>query len=88
MKVILSPRAEKQLRKLAKIDQIAVAKKIRQIKDEQDKGKPEKLKGYKSIFRIRVGNYRIVYRTVRNEVYIVLMGHRKDIYELLRQLID
>lgn len=87
MRVIISPRADKQLRKLPKIDQIAVAIKIRSVKDLSSAiSGEEKLSGYKNIFRVRIGNYRIVYRKTPGEVYIVLISHRKDIYQLVKQL--
>lgn len=88
MKVILSSRAEKQLRKLAKIDQIAIAKKIRELGNDTNSLQKEKLQGFRDIFRVRVGNYRIVLRSKINELYIIIIGHRKDIYRLLKQLFD
>ena len=87
MKVVLSPRAEKQLKKLPKVDQIAVAKKIRLIRDEKAVVGEEKLKDFENIFRVRVGDYRIVYRKTRKEAYIVLIRHRKDVYRLVKQLL-
>lgn len=87
MRIILSPQAEKQLKKIPKIDQIAIAEKIRKMKDEMVVGEIEKLKGFANIFRARVGNYRIVFRKTPGEVYIVLIRHRKDVYQLLSQLL-
>ncbi len=87
MKVILSPQAEKQLKKLSKVNQIAIAKKIRVIRDSSKIEGGEKLKGFQNIFRIRVGDYRIVYRKTKSEVYIVLIRHRKDVYRLVKQLL-
>lgn len=87
MKVIISPRAEKQLKKLSKIDQIAIANKIRSIKDiSAEVFGEEKLSSFKNIFRVRIGNYRIVYKKTTGNIYIVLISHRKDIYQLVRQL--
>lgn len=87
MKVIISPKAEKQLRKLSKIDQLAIANKIISIKSVSSEifGE-EKLSSYRNIFRVRIGNYRVVYRKKTQEIYIILIGHRKDIYQLLQQL--
>lgn len=87
MKVVLSPRAEKQLKKLPKVDQIAVAKKIRLIRDEKTVVGEEKLKDFENIFRVRVGDYRVVYRKIRQETYIVLIRHRRDVYRLVKQLL-
>jgi len=88
MKVILSPRAEKQLRKITKIDQIAIAKKIRDISVAEKIPGEEKLAGFKNIFRIRVGDYRIVYHKQSSQFYIILIRHRRDVYDLLRQILD
>jgi len=46
----------------------------------------EKLKGLKNIYRVRVGNYRIVFRRTKEEIFIVLIGHRKEIYQLVNRL--
>lgn len=87
MKITLSPLAEKKLKKLPKIDQIAIAEKIRSLKEEKSLLTAEKLQGYKDIYRVRIGSYRIVYRKFSDLFYIILIGHRKDIYEVLQRLL-
>jgi len=45
----------------------------------------KKLQGYKDLYRISSGNYRIVY-TIREKtllVFIVWVAHRKDVYHHL-----
>ncbi|HJZ24437.1 hypothetical protein A3H80_03075 [Candidatus Roizmanbacteria bacterium RIFCSPLOWO2_02_FULL_37_19] len=83
MRITVSSRAEKELKKIHKIDQIAIVKKVRSLTVQLHK---EKLTGYKDIFRVRAGQYRIVYRERKDEIYIILIGHHKDIYLLLTQL--
>jgi mRNA interferase RelE/StbE len=85
MKITISPRAEKQLRKLPKFDQIAIAQKIRNL-PQPNISREEKLSGYPRAYRVRVGNYRIVYRKT-DFIYIVLIGHRRDIYRALGDLL-
>lgn len=85
MRVVLSPRAEKELRKLPKVEQIAVAQKIRSIREAVKVIGEEKLAGFQNIFRVRIGDYRIVYQKIPQEIYIILIRHRKDIYRLLKQ---
>ena len=87
MKVILSPQAEKQLRKFPKTIQILLAKKIRTLVKPQSIQGREKFKGYRNIYRIRIGNYRIVYKKTKKEVYIVVINHRKDVYKILGKLL-
>ena len=84
MKLIISPRAEKELKKVPKIHQMAIVKKIRSFTHDQNLNK-EKLSGYKDMYRVRVGQYRIVYRERVNEIFIIIIGHRKDIYRMLNQ---
>ena len=87
MKLVISSRAEKQLKKLTKIDQIAVAKKIRQLTASQ-LSNLERLREYENIYRTRIGNIRIVFKKTKNLVYIVLIHHKKDVYKLLKRLLD
>ena len=84
MKIILSPRAEKDLKKLPKIAQIAASRKIRQLVNPL--AQEEKLTGFPNIYRVRIGDFRIVFRRTVNEIYIILIGHRKDVYNLLKRL--
>lgn len=86
MKITLLPRAEKELRKLPKFDQIAVASKIRSLPVPPVLGE-EKLTGYPRVYRVRVGNYRIVYQKTSESIVIVLIRHRKDVYRLLKELL-
>jgi len=88
MRTVLSPKAEKKLKRISKLDQIALVRKIRSLKEKTALTKSEKLSGYHDIFRIRVGNYRMVYRKSTEEIYIILIGHRKDIYHLLKQFVS
>ena len=85
MKIIISPRAEKQFRKLPKFDQIAVAQKIRSFSGSSVVGE-EKLSGIPYVYRVRVGMYRIVYHKTRETITIVLIRHRRDVYRLLKEL--
>lgn len=47
--------------------------------------KVKKLKGADELYRIRVGDYRVVYEVHQHTLLIVVIkiGHRKDIYRLL-----
>lgn len=86
MRIVISPKTEKTLLKLPKIDQIAIGRKIRNLPQLGKTQHEEKLAGFHNIYRVRIGNYRIVYRKIPEEIYIILIGHRKDIYDLLKQL--
>ncbi len=86
MRITILPRAEKELRKLPKFDQIAIGAKIRALPNASISGE-EKLFGYPHIYRVRVGNYRIVYKKTSAAIIIVLIRHRRDVYRLLKELL-
>lgn len=86
MRITILPRAEKELRNLPKFDQIAVASKIRALSDPSV-FREEKLADYTHVYRVRVGNYRIVYKRARESIVIVLIRHRKDVYRLLKEVL-
>ena len=45
--------------------------------------KIKKLKGVDSLYRIRIGDYRIVFEIKKQKLVILIIriGHRKDVYE-------
>lgn len=87
MKIGISPRAEKQLRALQKVDQIAIAKKIRSLKTSEKVANTEILQNYKNIYRTRVGDFRIVFKKTKQQIHIILIDHRKDIYKLVGRIL-
>ncbi len=71
---------------LSKIDQSVgrrLAAKIRWLAENFDDLRPEMLTGdLAGFFKLRVGDYRIVYEVLRDEhvVVIHMIGHRRDVY--------
>ena len=86
MKAIFSPLAEKQLKKLPKITQILIAKKVRQIRDQNIITGVKIVAGCKGIHRVQIGDYRLVFRKYSDKIYFVSVGHRKEIYKLLARI--
>ena len=80
MRVLLSPLVKKQLKKLPKIIQFSVAKKIRDLASGVETTDVKSLVKYKDIYRIRVGDYRMVYRKKLSDYFIILIEHRKSVY--------
>lgn len=87
MKVVVSARAEKQLDGLTKLKQIAVTSKLQSVGEGGQFSNEEKLSGYRDMYRARVGDYRVVYKKTEQEIFVVLIGHRKEIYRLLERLL-
>jgi mRNA interferase RelE/StbE len=83
MRVIISPKAKRQVKKLSTVNRIVIVKKIRLLSDSIDYKSQnlKKLKGYENIYRLRVGTMRIIFKNNKDEIYIVSVGHRKDIYK-------
>jgi len=79
--IFISKPAQRQLDKL---DNNVSGKLIHAILSLADNPRPfgyHKLKG-REAYRIRVGNYRIIYEIIDNKliVNIITLGHRKDVY--------
>ncbi len=87
MKVEISPKAKKQLKKLTKLEQIVVAKKIRLLSKREGTKSIQKIKKHKNVYRVRVGDLRIVYKKYKKKIRIILIGHRRDIYKLVDRLL-
>jgi mRNA interferase RelE/StbE len=80
--VVLTKSAEKELYKLPSE---AILKIVTALKGLEENPRPEgckKLKGFKNLWRIRIGNYRAIY-SIEDVVLLVDVrdiGNRKDIY--------
>lgn len=81
-RIELAPAAARQLRQLPKAAQRRVATKIDLLKENPRPPGVETLSGNTGFYRIRVGDYRVIY-TARDDVLLVLVlrvGHRRDVY--------
>lgn len=80
--------AAKSARKLDPQTRRRVRAAIARLAEEPELGKPLQLtlRGLRSY---RTGDYRIVYRVIedRIEVLIVALGHRREVYDRLRDLL-
>ncbi|MFC1622341.1 type II toxin-antitoxin system RelE/ParE family toxin [Patescibacteria group bacterium] len=86
MKVIISPKAEKSIIKLPKHVQLLIEKNLRKLSKDPNSIKKKKLRDYKNIYRIRMGEYRLVFRVNKREIYVINIGHRGQIYEKLKRM--
>ena len=78
----ISRTAEKQLRRLPRADQVRVVRTIRVLADDPLPRGARKLSGYDDVFRVRTGQYRILYSVSERKLVIVVLkvGHRRDVY--------
>lgn len=81
-KIEISSAAEKSLRKIAKKDLVKIIDAIQILKINPFPEGCRKLAGEEGIYRIRQGNYRIIYEIEGKKLLILVLkiGHRKDIY--------
>jgi mRNA interferase RelE/StbE len=82
-RVLLRPSAQKFLRKLRdKTLAVRLVAAMRGLANDPRPAGCERLAGSESLYRIRVGDYRIVYQ-IQDEVLLVLVvkiGHRREVY--------
>jgi mRNA interferase RelE/StbE len=82
-RIEIAPAAARQLRKLDRAAQRRVQAAIELLTVEPRPGAAKKLVGGEGEWRVRTGDYRIVYE-IRDSVLVVLVvavGHRREIYD-------
>ncbi len=79
-KIIIKKRAKKFVDKLPKNERIRVVKAIESLPNGED---IKKLKGHKDLFRLRVGDYRIIYMVDNGKliVYVIDIDSRGNVYK-------
>jgi mRNA interferase RelE/StbE len=76
-------RARKDLEKIPTKTQDRILKAIQNLGADPYPSGSKKLEGSSDSFRIRVGDYRVIYEIKKKEIYILIVriGHRKDVYK-------
>jgi mRNA interferase RelE/StbE len=85
-RIEVSPVAARQLKKIDRRRLPQIAEKIDSLTTEPRPRGCEKLSGHDDLYRVRVGDYRIVYG-VRDRLVLVAIlkiGHRADVYQRIR----
>lgn len=78
-KIIWDERAHDSLNKLEPIISRRILKKVDELSENPFFKDIKKLKG-RDDFRLRVGDYRIIFCIEKNIIQILKVGHRKNIY--------
>ena len=80
-KIQVKKSAEKELGEIPKKELLKILNKIESLSDDPHPTGSIKLTNQEK-YRIRVGNYRILYKIEDNilTIFVVKVGHRKDIY--------
>ena len=80
--ILLAPPAERQLKAFAPAIQKRLVKRLKTLQDNPRPQGVKKLAGEDDLYRIREGDYRIIY-TIRDKellVLVVKIGDRKEVY--------
>ena len=83
--VVLKPAAVRDLRKLPEDIRRRVAGQIDALSWDPQPPGAEALQGERNLYRIRVGDYRLIYQ-IENKALVVLVvhiGHRREVYRRL-----
>ena len=83
--IVFTVSAEKELIKLKKADILKILQKIESLAQNPKPTNSIKIKGKLNLWRIRSGNYRIIYSLIEDELIIevIRIRHRKDVYRNL-----
>ena len=81
-KVVLKPSVEKDLRPLPKSMVARIMKRMATLSDNPFPEQATKLAGTEQLYRIRVGDYRIVYGVDKaaRQVIVHCVRHRREVY--------
>jgi mRNA interferase RelE/StbE len=77
--IIWDEKAYSELDKLEPIISRRIAKKVCELSEYPFFKDIKKLKGREE-FRLRVGDYRVIFEIDKDVIYILKVGHRKNIY--------
>ena len=80
--IVFSRSAEKQLEAVPKDDLKKIAKRIDKLQQDPFPLGHEKLSGKEDLYRIRQGNFRVIYSVEGKKLIILILkiGHRREIY--------
>jgi mRNA interferase RelE/StbE len=81
-RIVIKKSAAKEIERVEKKDRIRIIEKIRSLAEDPHPAGSKKLSGQEK-YRIRQGNYRILYQ-VKNEeliINVVKVRHRRDVYK-------
>ena len=75
--------AKKELKKIDRTEISKILSEIEKLSQEPYPANHKKLLGTEHIYRIRVGNYRIIYSVINDELVIevIRVRHRKEVYK-------
>lgn len=80
--VEITPAAKRQIKKLTKSIQQLIVERLEELVDNPRPPGIVKMEGEENLYRVRVGDYRIIYQVQDRMLLIVVVkvGHRGNVY--------
>jgi len=81
-RIEVSATAERQLKKIRREDKVRILRAISLLAGDPRPGGCKKMSGYDDIYRIRIGNYRVIYEIDGKRIILVILkiGHRREVF--------
>ncbi len=85
--LIIPKHVHKELASIDPLDGLRIIEKLKQLAYGTANLDTKKLAGFRNLYRLRVGKYRVIYEVQEAAVivYVVAVGHRSTIYQKLKQ---
>jgi mRNA interferase RelE/StbE len=84
IQLLLTDQAEKQLAKLDKNPRLRIIAALDRLRAAYPVGDMRKMQGYDDLWRLRVGDYRVVIHidlvTAIITITVIRVGHRREVY--------
>ncbi len=84
-RVLVLPRAQREIKSLPLQTRKRVSEAIDSLEQNPRPSGVKKLKGAEDLYRLRVGDFRIIYAIHDQELLVIVinLGHRRDVYQKL-----
>ncbi|MBF0493004.1 MAG: type II toxin-antitoxin system RelE/ParE family toxin [Deltaproteobacteria bacterium] len=81
-RIEISRVVRKQLEKIQKSDRLEIEKEILKLSENPRPHAVKKMKGEENVYRIRVGDYRVMYEIFDHvlRVIVIKVAHRREVY--------
>jgi len=79
-KIKVEKRAVQELDKLDQIISRRLIKDIKELREGIEHKDVKRLKG-SSLYRLRIGNYRVILEIIEDLIKVLKVGHRKNVYK-------
>ena len=84
IQLLFTDQAEKQLAKLDKSARLRIIASLDRLREAYPVGDMRKMQGYDDLWRLRVGDYRVIMHidlvTAIITITVIRVGHRREVY--------